>query len=118
VAQWSGKPVRLQLRRTKGFNLQVESVKVNGRQAVNCARPGPYGNAYKVDDERSPVEACAAFHADLKTRGVILRKPGGAVSVTREQVKEKLAGKNLACFCPLDAPWCHVDTLLEVANGN
>jgi hypothetical protein len=26
-----------------------------------------------------------------------------------------LRGKNLACWCPLDAP-CHADVLLELAN--
>lgn len=29
---------------------------------------------------------------------------------------EKLKGKNLACWCPLDQP-CHADVLLELANG-
>lgn len=32
-----------------------------------------------------------------------------------EQVREALAGKNLACWCPLDQP-CHADVLLELAN--
>ena len=27
-----------------------------------------------------------------------------------------LRGKNLACWCPLDAP-CHADVLLEIANA-
>ncbi|WP_295035579.1 DUF4326 domain-containing protein [uncultured Microbacterium sp.] len=27
----------------------------------------------------------------------------------------ELAGKNLACWCPLDQP-CHADVLLEIAN--
>lgn len=31
------------------------------------------------------------------------------------RVKAELAGKNLACWCPLDAP-CHADVLLEIAN--
>lgn len=31
------------------------------------------------------------------------------------QQLEKLRGKNLACFCPLDKP-CHADVLLEIAN--
>ena len=30
-------------------------------------------------------------------------------------VKENLRGKNLACWCALDAP-CHADVLLEIAN--
>lgn len=28
----------------------------------------------------------------------------------------ELAGKDLACWCPLDQP-CHADVLLEIANG-
>jgi hypothetical protein len=31
-------------------------------------------------------------------------------------IREKLAGHNLACWCPLDQP-CHADVLLEIANG-
>jgi hypothetical protein len=31
-------------------------------------------------------------------------------------VRAELRGKNLACWCPLDAP-CHADVLLEVANS-
>lgn len=30
-------------------------------------------------------------------------------------VREKLRGKNLACWCPLDQP-CHADLLLRIAN--
>lgn len=40
------KPVRIQLSRKKGFNLQAHSLSVNGLPAVNCARPGPYGNPF------------------------------------------------------------------------
>ena len=28
----------------------------------------------------------------------------------------ELAGRDLACWCPLDQP-CHADVLLELANG-
>ena len=31
-------------------------------------------------------------------------------------VRDKLRGKDLACWCPLDQP-CHADVLLELANG-
>ena len=33
-----------------------------------------------------------------------------------DSVRSELAGKNLACWCPLDQP-CHADVLLEIANG-
>lgn len=35
----------------------------------------------------------------------------------REKVVAGLKGKNLACWCPLDAP-CHADVLLEAANSS
>ena len=34
----------------------------------------------------------------------------------RTVVKHHLAGKNLACWCPLDQP-CHADVLLKIANS-
>lgn len=30
-------------------------------------------------------------------------------------IRERLRGKDLACWCPLDQP-CHADVLLEIAN--
>ena len=41
-------PVRLQLSRRKGFDLQALSRGVNGLPAANVARPGKYGNPYPV----------------------------------------------------------------------
>lgn len=32
-------------------------------------------------------------------------------------IREHLAGKDLACWCPLDGEPCHADVLLEIANG-
>jgi len=32
-----------------------------------------------------------------------------------EAIRSALAGKDLACWCPLDQP-CHADVLLEIAN--
>lgn len=33
-----------------------------------------------------------------------------------EEIRAELAGKDLACWCPLYEP-CHADVLLEIANG-
>lgn len=33
-----------------------------------------------------------------------------------EEIRAELAGKDLACWCPLSSP-CHADVLLELANG-
>ena len=35
---------------------------------------------------------------------------------TEAEVRAQLRGKNLACWCALDAP-CHADVLLEIANN-
>lgn len=34
---------------------------------------------------------------------------------TRDEIRAALAGRDLACWCPLDQP-CHADVLLELAN--
>lgn len=33
-----------------------------------------------------------------------------------DQIRAELAGRDLACWCPLDEP-CHADVLLAIANG-
>lgn len=43
-------PVRLQLRRSKGWNLQALSQATNGLPAVVVSRPGKWGNPFKVGD--------------------------------------------------------------------
>ncbi|MGE2733815.1 DUF4326 domain-containing protein [Mycolicibacterium vaccae] len=33
-----------------------------------------------------------------------------------DEIRHELAGRDLACWCPLDDP-CHADVLLDLANG-
>lgn len=35
---------------------------------------------------------------------------------TVEEIRQHLAGKDLACWCPLDGQPCHADVLLQLAN--
>lgn len=119
------KPVRLQLSRRKGFNLQALSMATNGLPAVNVARPSKWGNPYRVLSENDPQSAVDRFRGLLKQRPSRLRhlvlaicsgRPGiGEYAV--QQMKASLPtlrGKNLACWCALDQP-CHADVLLELA---
>jgi len=46
-------PVRLQLSRLRGFNLQDLSQATNGLPAVNVARPSKWGNMFKVGNDHS-----------------------------------------------------------------
>ena len=105
------KPIRIQRKRTAGFNLQAQSP--DGRPVASVCRPGRWGNPFKVGvDVPGPATAVAAFKAWLMGRhrpAGIARPPHLADIITA------LAGKHLACFCPLGAA-CHADVLLEMAN--
>jgi hypothetical protein len=74
--------------------------------AVRIARPSRWGNPHKVGPDCPPDVAVARFRVDLYA---------GRLRVTAEDVRRDLAGRHLACWCPLDRP-CHGDALLGVAN--
>lgn len=40
----------------------------------------------------------------------------GRLRVSVDEVRQALAGRDLACWCPLDQP-CHADVLLAIANA-
>lgn len=120
-------PVRLQLSRRKGFNLQDASLAANGLPAVNVARPSKYGNpVIKQDfDElqaiyaelgRPPIEGTWQKHAvkcfDAWIGGDI---PELGTPPSCEEIRRDLQGKNLACWCKSGDP-CHADVLLFIAN--
>ncbi len=46
----------------------------------------------------------------------LLNIPGPRTSAIHERLP-KLRGHNLACWCKVDARWCHADVLLELANA-
>lgn len=111
-------PIRIQLSRRKGFDLQEHSRSINGLDAINCARPGKWGNPFRVGDpiyyrtkgdawrERptNAEEAVAQFRKFIMNPANL---PGNIFD---------LRGKNLACWCKIGDP-CHADVLLELANN-
>lgn len=122
--------VRIQLKRTKGWRLPPNTVSV--------ARPSPWGNPWAV------VQVPGGWAASWQWGGAGLGEPWhpgddqryiqcadraeaqeAAVRVYRWWVERRpvlaaglagLRGKNLACWCPPQYA-CHVDVLLEMANG-
>lgn len=92
------RPVRLQLSRRKGFNLQAESRKFNGLDAVNVARPSRWGNPFTIENS-GRVPAILRF----------------ACEVAPLLPLDELKGKNLACWCATNEQ-CHADVLLHLAN--
>ncbi len=93
-------PTRLRLSRKKGFNLQKHSKATNGLNAVNVARPSKWGNPFKADDYESVEQCLWDYNIHLHDS---------------EPDASELKGKNLACWCGLDA-LCHADVLLRYAN--
>ena len=121
------RPIRIQLRRTKGWRMPPNTVKVD--------RTTRYGNPYLVERHAGQVWDAEAQQWRGKLHSV--RLLGGpywyrsnlsradAVDLACQMFRAETAptldltdlrGKNLACWCPLDAP-CHADVLLELANG-
>lgn len=114
-------PVRLQLSRRKGFNLQELSRATNGLPAVVVRRPSKWGNPFNVKDAEEAGYrdghgmAVYAFRCWLRGAPDWQR---GDLRDARDFILKNLPelhGKNLACTCPPDKS-CHADVLLELAN--
>ena len=102
-------PVRIQRKRTKGYDMQ--KVSPNGLPVVYVGRPSDYGNPYKpgcsVRGETLYLtdECIIQFELDLLELGKALR----------EEYLAPLRGKNLSCWCKIGEP-CHADVLPREAN--
>lgn len=108
-------PIRIQLRRTARFNLQEVSRGLNGLPAINCARPGKWGNPYPVGKEgpygrtAPDNEGAVGLFEDMLDDPELRRAAQYPLDLA------PLRGHNLACWCgPKEK--CHVDILIERAN--
>ena len=98
--------------------------------AVYVGRPTKWGNPWVV---RAVVDGCVVdgWRLYLNDRPLCASSDrdellAAAVEAHSEWIErllrhhpdelDELAGRDLACWCPLDQP-CHVDTLLRLANG-
>ncbi|OWV67900.1 hypothetical protein ATY76_13295 [Rhizobium sp. R339] len=132
-------PVRLQLSRAKGFNLQAASRAANGLAAVKVDRTSPFGNHYAFS--KDPFAKPSIW--DVFTHGTIVKSCSSkqeardfAIACHKAEVSatgphntryrypvptpvdiaKALRGFNLACWCKPGEP-CHADILLEIANA-
>lgn len=106
------KPIRIQLSRRKGWRMPPNTVKVD--------RTTKWGNPFIVGTDGTREKCVELFRILLGGRLVLTRCPEcpdaqRAYSRHARRNLRHLRGKNLACWCPLDAP-CHADVLLEIAN--
>lgn len=109
-------PRRIQRLRIKGWRMP--------EGAVYVGRPTGWGNpfvvGYDVVAQVSPpgvgldawccgMPITAQIAVDL-FRAWILCRPAQI-----DEIRDELAGRDLACWCPLNLP-CHAEVLLEIAN--
>ncbi len=112
-------PDRIQRRRTAGWRMPAG--------AVSIARPGMWGNPYRVGHEVpldwhwnglrwvAPAPE-STVQVDSPAQAVDLFQRIAAQPLFRTAARTLLRGKTLACWCPVGAP-CHGDALLAIANG-
>lgn len=103
-------PMRFQRSRKKGARLPPG--------VVSVTRPGRWGNPFIVMPDREPGSTYRTY--------ICVPTAEDAVACFREmilsdqkfidEIREKLAGRHLACFCKVGEP-CHADVLLEIANA-
>lgn len=94
-------PERVQLSRKAGWRMPPNTKSV--------ARPGKWGNPFRVGDFGIPDQAAAVARYREWLDGRVSGRD-------RPTSFEELRGKNLACWCRQGTP-CHADVLLEIANG-
>lgn len=114
-------PKRIQLRRTKGWKMPEGAVKVD--------RSTDHGNPYRVQREGNRWHVLAPGFRLRSTHDSKAAATAAAVDEFRRWItsgdypaqrrrilaQDRLRGRDLACWCSLDAP-CHADVLLEIAN--
>ena len=104
-------PERIQRKRTKGWKMPPNTVYVG--------RPTKWGNPFVVG---KPGGAFTALVKDQRHAWQLYRSIAIGNKKLIAAAREELAGKNLACFCPLPTePYqpdcCHAAVLLEIANA-
>lgn len=100
VSGEEGAPRRIKLSRARGWRKPAGAVVV--------ARPSRWGNPFVISAERPAAAVVAEYER------AILDRDAGVPSV--EAIRSALRGKDLGCWCALDAP-CHADVLLRIANS-
>lgn len=103
-------PQRIQLSRRKGWKMPLNTVKVD--------RATVWGNPFIVGRHGTRAE-CVELYRKLAC-GLLCMSTDNIVEQQRARAnmlvaRTDLRGRNLACWCPLNAP-CHADVLLEMAN--
>ena len=130
-------PVRIQLSRKKGFNLQEYSKSINGLPCKIISRPSKYGNPIILKGDciyidvkyRRPALYLGAFYDTGNIVDVLYlykriikgsRFKNADLQYWSDKFKQydikELKGFNLACWCKT-TDWCHGDVLLDLLKN-
>jgi hypothetical protein len=126
-------PVRIQLSRARGFDLQAASRAVKVDRSTRWGNPFVVGKPSGCFADDGPLiaalslEQAVGFYADM-VRGFLSPEmyPAGHEWIRKFQrhfhgmhpadaARCYLRDRNLGCWCPLDRA-CHCDPLLRIAN--
>ena len=102
-------PERVQLKRTKGWRMPPNTVKVD--------RTTKWGNPF-VPGKENPFLP-GSIVKDVRHSFVLYRSFAPLNEKLIQAARIELAGKNLACWCGKDDPYedeCHAAVLLQLAN--
>lgn len=120
-------PVRVQRKRTRGFKLPENTVCVT--RGTKFGNPFKVGKYFAINGKHGKFELYPdAFGKKGYEDFVLIENNAMAVTAFENylkfdyfgkqlviEAKEKLKGKNLACFCKESDP-CHVDIWLKLVN--
>lgn len=104
---------RIQRKRIKGWRMPDN--------AVYVGRPTKWGNpiSLRVAAEARPTGTYVDglyWTPEQRQYAVDKYREWIGQLAVGDQIHAELAGRDLACWCPLDQP-CHADVLLELANA-
>ena len=98
-------PKRVQLLRTKGWRMPLNTVKVD--------RTTKWGNPFRIGDTHPK---CGHPMRLEDTVALFRERIGQGPPFDVELIRTELRGRNLGCWCPPGQP-CHADVLLRIANS-
>lgn len=99
-----GAPIRIQLKREKGWRMPENTVKVD--RSTQWGNPWRVGDCFGQDGDGKRIASAADCVELFRLYATDPDEPFDT---------EELRGKNLACWCAPDQP-CHADVLLMLAN--
>jgi len=116
---------RIQRKRRKGWKMPANTIYVG--------RPSPWGNPFRVTGD---MMYCYSINRKILSPWILWYQDWGYTKKDAVDLYEKwltgeiqeawlppvpdlesLRGKDLACWCPLEEPYCHADVLLKLLKN-